>query len=222
MRLAGRDNVTIRVKCFTSLRRSVINAHRRHGYPWRYTTSPTMNGFAKMARHRKLARLILAMAILSSFIGCDQATKQYATETLQHSEPQSYLGDTVRLDYALNPGGFLSMGSQLPPTARFYIFVGVNLCVMIAVTLFLCFNWNARLAIFVSLAYILAGGIGNLIDRISNDGLVTDFLNVGVGSIRTGIFNVADVGVMFGALVLVFCLYRNHDVQCESQTGNAV
>jgi len=166
-----------------------------------------MNGSTKMARYRKLARLTLALAILSSFIGCDQATKKYATETLQHSEPQSYLGDTVRLDYALNPGGFLSLGSQLSETARFRVFVGFNLCLLTAVTVFLFYNWNVRLTIFVSLTYILAGGIGNLIDRISNHGLVTDFLNVGVGPLRTGIFNVADVGIVFGAVALAICLH---------------
>lgn len=175
----------------------------------------------KMARYRKLVRLTIALAILSSFIGCDQATKQYATDTLQHSEPQSFLGDTVRLDYALNSGGFLSVGSQLSATARFCIFIGVNLCVMIAVVLFLFFNWNVRLAIFVSLTYVLAGGIGNLIDRISNDGKVIDFLNVGVGQLRTGIFNVADVGVMFGAAVLVVCLFKNDEIKVESKVESA-
>jgi len=92
---------------------------------------------------------------------------------------------------------------------------------MTGVALFLLYNWNARLAIFVSLTYILAGGVGNLIDRISNDGLVIDFLNVGIGPLRTGIFNVADIGVMFGAAVLAVCLYREHDVQCEPETESA-
>ena len=175
-----------------------------------------------MTWQRKIARLTLALAILSSFIGCDQATKQYAAETLQHVEPQSYLGDTVRLEYALNPGGFLSLGSQLSPTVRFGVFVGFNLCVMTAVIVFLFFQWNARLTVFVSLTYVLAGGIGNLIDRISNNGLVTDFLNIGVGPLRTGIFNVADVGVMFGAAVLVICVFRNQDVEHEPKPTDAV
>ena len=184
----------------------------RLGDHGRYAAQTPIEWTPEMARYRKLGRLALAIAILSSFIGCDQATKHYATETLKHSVPQSYLGGTVRLDYALNPGGFLSLGSNLSPTARFYIFVGFNLCVMTAVIVMLIYNWKARLAIFTSLAYILAGGIGNLIDRISNDGLVIDFINVGVGPIRTGIFNVADVGVMFGATVLVFCLYTKPDL----------
>lgn len=166
-----------------------------------------------MTRCRKSVRLILALAILSSFIGCDQASKQYATVSLQHSTPHSYLGDTLRLDYALNPGGFLSLGAQMSPTARNLFFVGFNSCVMIAVLVFLCVHWNARLIVFVSTSFVLAGGIGNLIDRVSNDGLVIDFLNVGVGSVRTGIFNVADIGVMFGAIMLFFCLCVNPDLQ---------
>lgn len=170
-----------------------------------------------MARTRKATRLFLALAVLSSFIGCDQATKQIATDTLKHSETQSFFGDTVRLELALNPGGFLSLGSGLSQTSRFYIFIAMNLCAMTGVFLFLWFNWNTRLPIFLALSSILAGGIGNLIDRISNNGLVTDFLNVGVGPVRTGIFNVADVAVMFGAFVLMFYLYVNDGEFYDSQ-----
>ena len=47
-------------------------------------------------------------------------------------------------------------------------------------------------------------GSGNLIDRILHDGTVVDFLNFGIGSLRTGIFNVADVAIMGGAALLIF------------------
>jgi len=46
------------------------------------------------------------------------------------------------------------------------------------------------------------GGASNLIDRASR-GHVVDFLNLGVGSLRTGIFNVADVAVLLGAVLIV-------------------
>ena len=54
------------------------------------------------------------------------------------------------------------------------------------------------------IACICAGGLGNLIDRVGQDGYVTDFLNVGVGSVRTGIFNVADLILMLGMAALLF------------------
>ena len=48
-----------------------------------------------------------------------------------------------------------------------------------------------------------AGGTSNQIDRAAR-GSVVDFINVGVGSLRTGIFNVADLAIVFGfALVLI-------------------
>jgi signal peptidase II len=55
----------------------------------------------------------------------------------------------------------------------------------------------------VGFSLVIAGGIGNLIDRIGNGGVVTDFMNLGIGRIRTGIFNVADVIIMIGVAVLL-------------------
>ena len=50
---------------------------------------------------------------------------------------------------------------------------------------------------------MLAGGIGNLIDRVFHGGLVIDFLNMGIGPVRTGIFNVADMAIMAGFALLI-------------------
>src|SRR6185437_669837 len=68
-----------------------------------------------------------------------------------------------------------------------------------------CAALFARLstARFVALALVAGGGISNLIDRLLYDGRVTDFLNVGIGSLRTGIFNLADMAILAGALLLV-------------------
>jgi signal peptidase II len=55
----------------------------------------------------------------------------------------------------------------------------------------------------VALALVAGGGISNLIDRLLYNGRVTDFLNVGIGGVRTGIFNVADMAIMAGALLLL-------------------
>ena len=56
-----------------------------------------------------------------------------------------------------------------------------------------------------ALALILSGGVGNLIDRVLRGGLVVDFMNVGIGTLRSGIFNVADLGIV-GGLVLLLAL----------------
>lgn len=56
----------------------------------------------------------------------------------------------------------------------------------------------------VAWSLVLSGGLGNLVDLIINDGRVIDFMNIGIGSLRTGIFNVADVCITVGVVVLVF------------------
>ena len=68
-------------------------------------------------RSRK-RRLAAAVIILSTCIGCEQVTKSMATHSLRDIPPQGYLNGTIRIEYALNPGGFLSLGSNLPGEFR--------------------------------------------------------------------------------------------------------
>jgi signal peptidase II len=55
----------------------------------------------------------------------------------------------------------------------------------------------------IAFSLIAGGGVGNLIDRILYAGGVTDFLNLGIGPVRTGVFNVADIAIMLGAGMLL-------------------
>ena len=152
---------------------------------------------------RGLTRLILVTSLLLGCVGCDQVTKGAARTYLSDAPAASYLKDTVRLTYAENPGAFLSFGASLSKPARMVIFqglVGVLTLSLLAAALF----WRRLSGLqVVSLTLLGASGLGNLIDRVLQDGRVTDFLNVGVGSIRTGVFNVADVAGMLGVVLLL-------------------
>lgn len=151
----------------------------------------------------KIGRYIVLLSILFGTVGCDQVTKSVAREHLQGQETLSYLGDTLRLVYMENHGAFLGMGSSLPGYARTLIFV-VFTTIFLAVILVWLLRTShvSKLAILAS-SLIVGGGIGNLIDRIIYNGGVTDFLNIGIGSLRTGIFNVADVWIMAGFFLMV-------------------
>lgn len=159
----------------------------------------------------KLNRLLLVIVILSSCVGCDQATKALASRNLQGTPPVSYFADTLRFEYALNPGGFLSLGHNLPEQIRPWLFVGSNVVLMLSLFAFLMFRRQLDWKLFVAMTYIMAGGIGNLIDRVCNEGLVTDFINVGIGPLRTGVFNIADMAVMFGCLAAVLLTWHAPD-----------
>jgi signal peptidase II len=121
---------------------------------------------------------------------------------LQSGITESLFSDSLRLQLTQNPGSFLSLGASLPEPLRFGLFTAVVAIVLIGLV---CAALFARLstARFVALALVAGGGISNLIDRLLYDGRVTDFLNVGIGSLRTGIFNLADMAILAGALLLV-------------------
>jgi signal peptidase II len=174
-----------------------------------------------LSRHRlPKFRLLLGGLILVSCVGCDQATKRLATQALRDAPPRTYLGDTIRLEYALNPGGFLGLGGRLPAEVRPWVFIGVNSCLLVGGVAFMIARRDMPASLFAASACLLAGGIGNLIDRVAHQGLVTDFLIVGVGPLRTGVFNVADMAVLFGGLAAAWLLSRSPDSQ-YSQAGRA-
>ena len=86
----------------------------------------------------KSMRLALALSLLVCCVGCDQTTKCIATRTLCGNPPLSCLFNTLRLEYALNPGGFLSVGVNLPPQLRFWIFAGLNVALLAGTVYFDC------------------------------------------------------------------------------------
>ena len=150
---------------------------------------------------------IVVVLLVVATVGCDRVTKHLAVENLAGGPTHSFLGDLVRLTYAENTGGFLSLGAGMPPALRtgiFTIATGAILVLMAALA------WRHRGSLWRSAAFALfiAGGASNWFDRV-NDGSVVDFLNVGIGWLRTGIFNVADVAIMIGAALFVFAELRS-------------
>ena len=151
----------------------------------------------------KLRNLLLVVAIALSCVGCDRVTKDMARERLAPGVREALLGDLFRLQYEENHGGMLSLGSELAPSTRFLLFtvsVGTLLAILLLyATLSRSMPSQERGAI----ALVAGGGIGNLIDRLAYNGAVIDFLNVGIGGLRTAIFNIADVAVFQGAAMLI-------------------
>jgi signal peptidase II len=157
----------------------------------------------------RLTRVGTLLIVLVSAVGCDQVTKRIATQTLAPLPRQSFLGDTLRLEYAQNPGAFLGMGGDLKPGLRFWSLTVLNGALLLVLGFVLVWRWDMSRGNFAAWSLILAGGIGNLIDRVSQHGLVTDFLNMGIGPLRTGIFNVADMAITAGFTLFLFCWRRD-------------
>jgi len=150
-----------------------------------------------------MKHIIIVVLSLLSCVGCDQATKAVAKGYLQGGEVRSFAGDTFRLQYAENKGAFLGMGASLPEGVRTLVFTFGIGTVLVGVLGYLLLVPGVSQSTTVALSLVVGGGLGNLIDRIMYGGYVVDFLNVGLGSLRTGIFNVADVAIMVGGIFLV-------------------
>lgn len=151
---------------------------------------------------------MIIISIVIACAGCDQATKYVATHSLKNSEAYSFLNDTFRLQYAENRGAFLGLGSDLTETQRFILFSVVVSLMLTAMLFYMIFSSSMNTISLVSLSAVLAGGLSNLFDRILNNGAVVDFLNIGVGGLRTGIFNIADMFIMAGFFMLFIESYR--------------
>ncbi len=151
-------------------------------------------------------RTLAIVASVTATIGCDRMSKEVATRQLAGVPRRSFLGDTFRLEYVLNRGGFLSLGSGLPDAARTALLTGTTsvLLVLLSVVLVrrrLGGGWDT-----VGLGLVWAGGVSNLVDRLVR-GQVVDFLNFGIGPVRTGIFNVADVAITCGCALVLLAQY---------------
>lgn len=154
----------------------------------------------------KWLKYSLFLAIIVVCVGCDQQTKIMAKEQLAYKAPVEYLDGMFKLIYAENTGAFLGLGDSLSPNLKyiFLIFIPTLVLFIFAATYF---KASSSISQFVGMSLIVAGGIGNLIDRIAY-GSVIDFMNIDIGGLRTGIFNFADVAVSTCLILLLITIYR--------------
>jgi signal peptidase II len=144
----------------------------------------------------------------------DRVTKDWAEAALQpRGVPHDVWGDTFRLTLVYNPGA--AFGIHLGPWSR-WIFLALTIgALFILLRLYTHTRAGERVRAF-ALGLVTAGAIGNLIDRIVSPIGVVDFLDVGVGNWRWPTFNVADMAVSVGAILLAYVLWGEEKRSAES------
>jgi signal peptidase II len=147
-------------------------------------------------------RIFITLAVFFANILVDRLTKILATELLKGKRPAAYLKNLVVFYYAENNGAFLSLGAGWNIHFKYFVFIIIPIGFCAAILVYLMVREKETIRIIL-LSSIAGGGIGNLIDRLFNEFRVVDFLNFGIGNIRTGILNVADLSVTFGVVILV-------------------
>src|SRR2546423_8001430 len=127
--------------------------------------------------------------------------------------PHSVVGDVVRFTLSFNRDA--AMGLTLGPFSR----IGFALAAAFAIAVLVPLYRRAQptqTSLLVALALICGGAAGNALDRLRSARGVVDFIDIGIGTHRFYIFNVADLGVSIGAALLAFILWRSEHRQDAS------
>lgn len=147
-------------------------------------------------------RIVIVLFVIAALVGCDQTTKKAANDHLKDKTNQEIAG-LINLQYVENNGGMLSLGSKLSAEIKFIIFVVIVSTFLLLLFLYIIKNKQEMLLKQTALILILSGGLGNLFDRIFNDGNVVDFIRIKLPIIESGIFNIADFYVTAGFVLLL-------------------
>lgn len=135
----------------------------------------------------------------------DVVTKYLAHARLPLHRPHEVLGDVLRITLAYNPGA--AFGLSLGAHSRL-LFTALALVVLLFLGRMYHVTRPQDWVQAFALGLVSGGAIGNVINRLWSERGVVDFLDVGIGDTRWPTFNVADIGITTGAILLTWVLWR--------------
>lgn len=136
-------------------------------------------------------------------IGCDQISKDVVRKNVVANDYIEVVGNNLILTNVENTGAMLGFGQNLPPILKVILLQAIPVIVLLILLYRILRKRDLDKFMVIAFAFVIGGGIGNLIDRIAH-GSVTDFFLIELGVFKTGIFNMADVSVTMGVLMILF------------------
>ena len=157
----------------------------------------------------KKNRYSLITLIVGLSIAFDQLSKIWVRNNFESYIEKSIIGDVFTLIKVENTGAFLGMGSELSEIPRILLLIVLPIIVLISITLYTYLEKTLDQTSIIGFSLIIGGGIANIFDRIVY-GSVTDFLYIDLGGIfKTGIFNIADLSVTTGMILILISSFKN-------------
>ena len=158
-------------------------------------------------------------AVVAAITAADVFTKWWAESTLQpQGFPHRIAGEWFRFTLVYNPGA--AFGLNVGEHSR-WVFMGLT---VIALGILGRLYMNTRDGDFprsIALALVCAGALGNLIDRVRSEKGVVDFIDLGLGAARWPTFNVADMAVSSGAVLLAWVLWYQDQQESQAMAAAA-
>ena len=164
----------------------------------------------------KYSKIIFLLLLISMNVGCDQITKKEVREHIVPHEVIEIIDKNLILTKVENTGAALSLGTNLSPILKLVFLQALPIVFMLGLLVYLLASSKLSKLHQIALAFIIGGGIGNLFDRVKYDS-VTDFMFIEIGPFKTGIFNMVDVSISIGAIIILVTAFsekiRGHSAQ---------
>ncbi|MFT5216964.1 MAG: signal peptidase II [Glaciecola sp.] len=160
----------------------------------------------------KLSRTAFITILIVFNIAIDQISKIWVRANVEPFSEASIIGDIFSLHNVENTGAFLGMGSDLNPTLKILLLLILPVIVLGLVVVHIIRDKSIDKLSLIGFCCIIGGGLANVYDRFAY-GSVTDFLHIDLGGkLRTGIFNIADMSVSTGMILILVAsfIYRKH------------
>jgi signal peptidase II len=137
----------------------------------------------------------------------DQLTKYLVSSNMPLHSSISVVNGLFSLTYIRNPGAAFGFLASAPLYFRSVFFISVTVAAILLIVYYIRKYDQGEWQFTLSLSLIMAGAIGNLIDRV-RFGEVIDFLDFYIGPHHWPAFNVADSAISVGAVLLLFEMVR--------------
>ena len=144
---------------------------------------------------RRLSLLVLVLGL----VGCDQISKSAAKSELENGPAHSLIGSALELRYTENRDVAFNALRAIPDALRKALILAAGACALVGLGVLLLRSPKNSTVTRWALALVFAGALGNYADRLLR-GYVVDFVHLN----HWPVFNLADVYVTLGALVLVW------------------
>jgi signal peptidase II len=158
-----------------------------------------------MGKNRNISISIL----ITVSIVLDQLSKALIRENIDQYSEIKLIGEYFILTNVENSGAFLGMGSDFSPFIKTIFLLILPIIVLICIMIYVYRDKEIDKISLIGFCFIIGGGIANIYDRIIY-GSVTDFLFIDLGGIfKTGIFNIADLSVTTGMIMILLMSFKN-------------
>lgn len=159
-------------------------------------------------RKNRLSTLLFPGLVTVALVVADQAVKGWIVGNVPENTIASrYMGDFLWIVHTRNLGIAFSIGDSISKLLRILLFIILPTCFLSAALVFCVVSKKLSLLQRYAIAFIVGGGLGNLIDRIFRPAGVVDFVSFSLFGIlgldRFPTFNIADFSVTIGAAVLL-------------------